>query len=96
MGCKKVGVKKGKIGDKKEPWWKRRIESGNIQPEKDINRPERERREETGRKGNRKIKELDAKYRVKKKGANLGIEELKPRLISKEELSQKIEVQQKI
>ena len=28
--AKEVGVKKGKIGEKKEPWWKRRIESGNI------------------------------------------------------------------
>ena len=38
---------------------------------------ERERQRETGGKGKRKIKELNAKYRVKKKGINLVIEELK-------------------
>ena len=49
----------------------------------DINRLERERRGETGGKGSRKIKELNAKYRVKKKRINLVIEELKQRLVAK-------------
>ena len=80
---KEVGVKKGKIGEKKEPWWKRRIESDITNLRRDINRLERERRGETGQKGKRKIKELNAKYRVKKKGINLVIEELKQRLIAK-------------
>ena len=44
---------------------------------------ERERQGETGGKGRRKIKELNAKYREKKKGINLVIEELKQRLIAK-------------
>ena len=50
---------------------------------RDINRLEREKQGETGGKGKTKIKELNAKYRVKKKGINLVIEELKQRLIAK-------------
>ena len=49
----------------------------------DINRLGRERLGETGVKGNRKIKELNAKYRVKKKGIYLLNEQLKERLIAK-------------
>ena len=81
--AKEVGVKKGKIGEKKEPWWKKRIESDITNLRRDINRLERERRGETGGKGKRKIKELDTKYRVKKKGINLVIKDLKQRLIAK-------------
>ena len=39
-----------------------------------INRLEKERHGETGGKGKRKTEELNAKYRVKKKGINLVIE----------------------
>ena len=81
--AKEVGMKNGKIGEKKASWWKRRIESDITNLRRDINRLERERRGETGGKGKRKIKELNAKYRVKKKGINLVIEELKQRLIAK-------------
>ena len=81
--AKEVGVKKGKIGDKKEPWWKRRIESDITNLRRDINRLEWERRGETGRKGKKKIKKLNTKYKVKKKRVNLVIEELKQRLIAK-------------
>ena len=42
-----------------------------------------ERRGEIGGKGKRKIKELNAKYRVREKGINLVIERLKQRLIAK-------------
>ena len=79
--AKEAGVKKGKRGEKKEPRWKTRIESGITNLRRDINRPERERQGETEGKGKRKIKELNVKYRVKKKGINLVIEELKKRLI---------------
>ena len=72
-------MKKGKRGEKKEPWWKRRMESDIANMRRDINRLERERRRETGGKGKRKIKELNTKYRVKKKGINLVTEELKQR-----------------
>ena len=32
--AKEVGVKKDNIGEKKEPWWKRRFESDKDQSEK--------------------------------------------------------------
>ena len=81
--AKDAGVKKSKIREKKEPWQKRRIESDIANLRSDINRLERERRKETGGKGKKKIEELNTKYRVKKKGINLVIEELKQRLIAK-------------
>ena len=81
--AKEIGVKKGKRGKKKEPWWKRRIESDITNLRRDINRLERERQGETRGKGKRKIKEMNAKYRVKEKGINLVIEELQQRLIAK-------------
>ena len=81
--AKEIGVKKGKRGKKKEPWWKRRIESDITNLRRDINRLERERQGETGGKGKRKIKEMNAKYRVKENEINLVIEELKQRLIAK-------------
>ena len=64
--AKEVRIKKCKIGEKKEPRWKRRIESDFANLRKDINRLEREIRGETGGKGKRKIKERNLKYRVKK------------------------------
>ena len=81
--AKEVGVKKDNIGEKKEPRWKRRFESDKTSLRRDINRLEKERQRETGGKGKRKIKELNAKYRVKKKGINLLNEELKQRFIAK-------------
>ena len=54
--AKEVGLKKSKIEEKKEPWWKRRIKSDITNLRRDINRLERERRRETGGKGKRKIK----------------------------------------
>ena len=39
---KKVAVRKGKIGKKKEPWWKRRLESDITNVRRDINSVERE------------------------------------------------------
>ena len=64
---KDVGVQKGKTGEKKQPWLKRRIESDIANLRRDVNRLEKERRGETGGKGKRKIKDLNAKYRVKKR-----------------------------
>ena len=52
----KVGLKKSKIEEKKEPWWKRRIKNDITNLRRDINALERERRRETGGKGKRKIK----------------------------------------
>ena len=81
--AKEVGVKKGKRGEKKEPSWKIRIESDITNLRRDINRLERERQGETRGKEKTKIKELNAKYRVKKKRMNLVIEELKQALVEK-------------
>ena len=77
--AKTFGGKKGKTREKKSQNGKKRIESDIINLRSDIIRLERERRGETGRKGKRKIMELNAKYRLDKKV----IEELKQRLISK-------------
>ena len=76
-------MKKNEIRKRKESWWKKRIESDITNLGRDINRLERERQGETGGKGGKKIKELNTKYRVKKKGIILVIEELKQRLIAK-------------
>ena len=78
-----VGVKKSKRGEEKEPWWKRRIESDITNLRRNIKKLEREKRGENGGKGKRKIKELNTKYRVKKIGINLLIEELQQMLIAK-------------
>ena len=69
-------MKKEKRGEK------RRIESDITNLRMYINR-KMERRGETGGKRKIKIKELNAKYRLKKKGINLVIEELKQRFIVK-------------
>ena len=52
------------------------------QPENGYQQTDRERQETRG-KWNSKIKEVNAKYRTKKEGINLVIEELKQRLIAK-------------
>ena len=57
---------------------------------RDINRPQRKRHGETGKKGMGKFKEVNAKYIVKKKEINLIIEELKQRLIAKKRCIQKV------
>ena len=54
--AKEVGVKKGKSGEQKETWWKRRTGSDITNLRRDINRLERERRAETGGIEKRKIK----------------------------------------
>ena len=69
-------MKKEKRGEK------RRIESDITNLRMYINR-KMERRGETGGKRKIKMKELNAKYRLKKKGINLVIEELKQRFIVK-------------
>ena len=38
---KEVAMKKGKRGEKKEPWWKRKIESDITKLRKDVKRLER-------------------------------------------------------
>ena len=57
---------------------------------RDISRLKRKRYGETGKKGMRKFKEVNAKYIVKKKKINLITEELKQRLIAKKRYIQKV------
>ena len=51
---KEVGMKKGKIGEHKEPWWKKRAESDITNLRRDINRLERRDKEKLeGKEGER-------------------------------------------
>ena len=69
-------------GRKKKEEKKKRIESDITNLRMYINR-KMERRGETRGKRKIKMKELNAKYRLKKKGINLVIEELKQKFIVK-------------
>ena len=53
---KKVGAKKGKRGEKKEPWWKKRNKSDITNLRRDINILERGRQGETGGKGKKRLR----------------------------------------
>ena len=81
--AKEVGVNKGKRGEKKELWWKGIIERDITNLRRDINRLKRERWSETGGKGKRKIKWVNAKSKEKKNWKNMVTEELKQRLVAK-------------
>ena len=81
--AEKMGLKKIEIKEKKEPWWKRRIEGDIKRLKKDICKLERKSKGELGLKKCRKLKDLEEKYRVKKEGIGTVIEELKQRIIAK-------------
>ena len=81
--AKEVGLNKGKRGEKKELWWKGIIERDITNLRRDINRLKRERWSETGGKGKRKIKGVNAKSKEKKNWKNMVTEELKQRLVAK-------------
>ena len=82
--AKEVGLKEGKKeGSKKEPWWKRRIEKDIDCLRRDVNRLERQKQGKMGQKGKRKARELEKKYRVKQKGIEGVLEELKQRVNAK-------------
>ena len=78
-----MGLKKFEIGRRKEPWWKRRIEYDIKNLRHDINILHRESKGELGSKKKWKLKDLEEKYRVRKKGINTVIEELKQRILAK-------------
>ena len=78
-----------KLKREKANWGRKKSNGGKAEVKvislaRDINRLERERRGEAGGKRKRKIKELNDKYRMKKKGINLVMEELRQRLNEKE------------
>ena len=80
---RKVGLKpKQRRGNPvKEPWWKRRIQQSIQELRKHINILERKKRGEIKKK--EKYKVIEHKYRVKKKGLNVVLEELKQRMQAK-------------
>ena len=78
-----IGINKKKAKPRKEPFWKRRINDDIQKLRKDISRIEEWFK---GRWKNSKIKEkedLDRRYKLKAKGFNTVIEELKQRVVAK-------------
>ena len=72
---------RGRTYQKKEPWWKRRIEGNITELRKHISILNRERKGEL--RSRVKYLELNKKYEIDKKGILLVIEELKQRLQAK-------------
>ena len=75
-----LGIKT-KNSEKKEPWWKRRITGKIKQIRKDLSRLQR--MKEGSLKNQDTINQLKVRYRIKRKGLNVVIEELKERLVAK-------------
>ena len=86
-----MGLKKFESGRRKEPWWKRRIENDIKNLKHDIDILHRESKGELGSKRRWKLKDLEEKYRVRKKGINTVIEELKQRIVAKSAKQKKYE-----
>ena len=78
-----LGLKKYEGGQKKEPWWKRRIEEDIKQLKKDTNILERVKKGQIGAHKRGKAKLVEEKYGVKRKGLTIAIEELKQRVLIK-------------
>ena len=81
--AEQLGLKKITFRKKNEPRWKRRIEGDIKRFKQEVNLLEREKKGELGTKKKRKLKDLEARYRVKRKGLKTVIEELKQRMIAK-------------
>ena len=67
--------KHGKINNEKEPWWKRRIKTSISEIRKHIQILERQKKGEIRKK--EKFRDLEERYKIKRKGINVVIEELK-------------------
>ena len=78
-----LGLKRYEGGNKKDPWWKRRIGEDIKQLRKDINILERIRKGQIGAGKEGKAKLVEEKHRVRRKGLIVVIEELKQRVIAK-------------
>ena len=80
---RKVGLKpvRRRANGRKEPWWKRRINQSIKELRKHVNILERKRKGALKR--TEKYKLLEDKYKVKKKGLGVVLEELKQRLQAK-------------
>ena len=66
-----------------EPKWKSRMQGEIKRLRQDLNLLERERKGELVTRRNRKLRDLEEKYKVKSKGIKTVIEELKQRMIAK-------------
>ncbi|XP_063598714.1 uncharacterized protein LOC134775182 [Penaeus indicus] len=80
---RKVGLKpyRKRANEMKEPWWKRRIKVSIKEIRKHINILERKERGDLKRM--EKYKQLEQKYRIKRKGLKVVLEELKQRFKAK-------------
>ena len=81
--AEQIGLKKIEYRKKNEPKWKRRIEGDIKRLRKDVNILERESKGELGERKRQKLLQLRERYRVRKKGLNTVIEELKQRMTAK-------------
>ena len=81
--AEQLGLKKITYRKKNEPRWKRRIEGDIRRLKQEVNLLEREKKGELGTKKKRKLKDLEARHRIKRKGLKTVIEELKQKMIAK-------------
>ena len=73
--------KYGKRNNEKEPWWKQQIKTSISEIRKHIDIVERQKKGEIKKK--EKFRDLEERYKVKRKGINVVTEELKQRLDAK-------------
>ena len=76
-----MGLKEREERPKKDPWWKRRIDSDIKELRTVVSKLERRQNNEI--RSNRAMKYIDNKYRVREKGVSVVIEELKQRVVAK-------------
>ena len=81
--AEQMGLKRFEISLRKEPRWKRRIEGDIKRLRHDINLLNRESKGELGPKKWRKLKDLEEKYGVERKGMKTMNEELKQKILAK-------------
>ena len=81
--AEQLALKKITYRKKNEPRWKRRIEGDIRRLKQEVNLLEREKKGELGTKKKRKLKDLEARHRIKRKGLKTLIEELKQKMIAK-------------
>ena len=78
-----LGLKKYEGGKKKGLWWKRRTEEDIKQLKKDINILDRAKKGQISALKDGKVKLVEEKYGVKRKGLTTVIEELQQRILAK-------------
>ena len=79
--AKEMGLKEKRKKEKKDPWWKRRIQNDIAKLRKEISIMDRYRKGELKR--IYKVIEMEKKYSIRKKGLKVVLEELKQRVKAK-------------